>query len=64
LFRVNEYIFQNQSEQAKNLLARKAERLDGVIVLQEATVLDFERFLRAVYCKCVRAFYSLSLALC
>jgi hypothetical protein len=53
LFRVNECMFDQGSEKAARLLARKAERPDGVILLEDATATDFERFLSAVYCKYV-----------
>jgi hypothetical protein len=54
LFRVNERIIDGESDKTKALLARTAERLDGVIVLEDATALDFDRFLEALYCRYVR----------
>jgi hypothetical protein len=54
LFRVNERVIYGESDKTKALLARKAERLDGVIVLEDATALDFDRFLEALYCRYVQ----------
>jgi hypothetical protein len=51
---VNERIIDGESDKTKALLARTAERLDGVIVLEDATALDFDRFLEALYCRYVR----------
>jgi hypothetical protein len=58
LFQVHGYIFERESDTARGVLARRSERPDGIVVIEDLTAAEFERFLTAVYCK-----YVLSLVL-
>jgi hypothetical protein len=54
--------FRLESDQARELLARKTERADGVIVIDNMKALDFERFIEAIYRECVYPVFGWAVA--
>jgi hypothetical protein len=55
IFAVSDRRFRRESDVSRELLARRTERKDGVIVVGDTLHLDFERFLQVIHCEYVVA---------
>jgi hypothetical protein len=51
MFRVHGYLFARESSQARQLLDRSADCVDGVIVLEDVEVDEFRGLLSVLYCR-------------
>jgi hypothetical protein len=49
IFTMSDRRFRRESDEAKELLARKAERKDRIVIIKDMKATDFERFVQAVH---------------
>jgi hypothetical protein len=52
IFRVHSFFFERESDEARSVLLQTAD--DGSVVIYGIEAVDLERFLKVLYCKCVR----------
>jgi hypothetical protein len=45
--------FRRESEEARELLSRKSERKDRIVIIKHIKAIDFERFVQAVHTELV-----------
>jgi hypothetical protein len=51
IFTISDRRFRRESERSRELLTRRTERPDGIIVIEDMKALDFERFVEAIHCE-------------